>query len=225
MSNPRESPSASATTRPRAARSGGRSRRRPAAMRSTTLQIVGVAASLLALASCSSSVTNKPSASLPGPHRRSLSHPATRCAWPTIDSAATANTAAPDVAATEWLQSFVIQRNLKVVLSGAYPDAGYASFNVYSAGEAPFTSNGVGSSVARLPDRARSGQSQPVATGCPVRWSVRRHPSLACRPGCREHLATRPSRNSGRHQRLSRLPRVSPRRRGLLKRPTPYHHP
>ncbi len=48
-----------------------------------------------------------------------------------------------------WVQSFVVPPNLRIVLSGRYPDARYASFNVYTGGGSTFTSNSVGSAPLR----------------------------------------------------------------------------
>jgi hypothetical protein len=69
------------------------------------------------------------------------------CAWPVAESIATANVLAPDSNAAYWLQPFVVQSNLRIILSGRYPDARYVSFSVYDSATHAFTSHGRGSSL------------------------------------------------------------------------------
>lgn len=79
----------------------------------------------------------------------------------------TSNSGLPDTAAWYWAQPFTIHRGTQVVVSGVYPDARYASFTVYSSREIPFTSNGVGSSLADYriaPDR---GSANPWRKAAP----------------------------------------------------------
>jgi hypothetical protein len=64
------------------------------------------------------------------------------CAWPTELSAQANNTAFPDAAAAYWVQQIVASAGTRIVLSGRFPDARYASLSVYTPG-------GVGAS---LPD-------------------------------------------------------------------------
>jgi hypothetical protein len=114
------------------------------AVRSSTLQCaVAVAASLLALASCSSSpsVAIKPAAAPPGPS----------CAWSSVIGVQTSNRIIPDLAAAYWDQPITARPSTRVTISGIYPDARYLSLGVYTRYATPFTAGGVSSS---LPARA-----------------------------------------------------------------------
>jgi hypothetical protein len=71
--------------------------------------------------------------------------PAASCAWPAEDTAATANRFAPDSSAAYWVQPFAVTSGLRIVVSGRYPDARYASFTVYKSGGGVFTADGVNS--------------------------------------------------------------------------------
>jgi hypothetical protein len=64
------------------------------------------------------------------------------CAWPYRPSAQTDNTAFPDAAEANFVQPIVASAGTRIVLSGLFPDARYASIQVY-------TPSGVGAS---LPD-------------------------------------------------------------------------
>ena len=64
------------------------------------------------------------------------------CAWPTVLTAQTDNTAFPDAAEAIFGQLIVASADTRIVLSGRFPDARYASVQVYTPG-------GVGAS---LPD-------------------------------------------------------------------------
>jgi len=64
------------------------------------------------------------------------------CAWPTVLTAQTDNTAFPDAAEAIFGQLIVASAGTRIVLSGRFPDARYASIQVYRPG-------GVGAS---LPD-------------------------------------------------------------------------
>jgi len=64
------------------------------------------------------------------------------CAWPTELGVQADNSAAPDAAAGYWGQPIVASAGTRIVLSGRFPDARYASLSVYTPG-------GVGAS---LPD-------------------------------------------------------------------------
>ncbi len=70
------------------------------------------------------------------------------CAWPVAESITTANVLAPDSNAAYWLAAFVVQSNLRIVVSGRFPDARYASFTVYDSATHAFTRNDVGSALA-----------------------------------------------------------------------------
>jgi hypothetical protein len=58
------------------------------------------------------------------------------------------NAGLPDTAAKYWLEPFHVAPGLRIVVSGTFPDARYASLQVYDAKTAPFTSNGVSSALA-----------------------------------------------------------------------------
>jgi hypothetical protein len=78
------------------------------------------------------------------------------CAWPRRIDAYTANTVIPDTSAVYWVDFFPMAPGLRIVLSGTFPDARYASLQVYASGGAPFTRNGVGSALTDYqiaPDR------------------------------------------------------------------------
>ncbi len=69
------------------------------------------------------------------------------CAWPEEVDAYSSNTVIPDAADVVWIDSFQVAPGLRIVLSGTFPDARYASFQVYDRTGAPFTRNGVGSTL------------------------------------------------------------------------------
>jgi len=71
------------------------------------------------------------------------------CPWLYGVTAYSANQFLPDTAAEYWLEPFQIAPGLRIVVSGTFPNARYASLQVYDAKTAPFTSNGVSSA---LPD-------------------------------------------------------------------------
>jgi hypothetical protein len=58
------------------------------------------------------------------------------CAWPSEFSAQTDNTAFPDAAEAYFLQPIVAPAGTRIVLSGRFPDARYASVQVYTPGGA-----------------------------------------------------------------------------------------
>jgi hypothetical protein len=64
-------------------------------------------------------------------------------------TASSANAGLPDTAAGYWLEPFQIAPGLRMVVSGTFPDARYASLQVYNQIGGSFTRNGVRSS---LPD-------------------------------------------------------------------------
>ncbi len=71
------------------------------------------------------------------------------CSWAYGVTASSANGGLPDTAAAYWLAPFQVAAGLRIVVSGTFPDARYASLQVYDRVGGPFTRNGVGSS---LPD-------------------------------------------------------------------------
>ena len=99
----------------------------------------GVVVLAMALSACTSA---QPSSSTVAESATAASPPGMSCAWPDVLTAATDNTAFPDSAAVYWGQPIVASAGTRIVLSGRFPDARYASFDVYMP-------SGVGSS---LPD-------------------------------------------------------------------------
>ncbi len=69
------------------------------------------------------------------------------CAWPRRIDAYTANTVIPDTAAVYWIDFFPMTPGLQIVLAGTFPDARYASLQVYASGGTPFTRSGVASTL------------------------------------------------------------------------------
>ena len=101
-----------------------------------------VAARSVGLQSCSSS----------GATNRTASASRQSCAWPTAASIRTSNTGnvgIPDSAVSYWAQPIVAATATRIVISGTYPGARYASLGVYTPCGSPFTIDGVSSS---LPD-------------------------------------------------------------------------
>src|SRR6202011_979115 len=70
-----------------------------------------------------------------------------------------------------------IQKDSQVIVSGVYPDARYASLNVYTITGASFTNNGVGSSLPDYRIAPDPGSHNP--------WQ---HPAA---PGGRYHVTLR----------------------------------
>jgi hypothetical protein len=96
--------------------------------------VTGVAAGLaLALAACTSA---SPSSSAASGVSRPASPSAMSCAWPTEFSAQTDNVAFPDAAEAYFLQQIVASAGTRIVLAGRFPDARYASVQVYTPGGA-----------------------------------------------------------------------------------------
>ena len=114
----------------------GRVRRRPGRVAG----VLGVAVALaMAVSACTSA---QPSGSAAAGGGQPASLPGMPCAWPTVLSAQTNNIAFPDTAAEYFGQPIVASPGTRIVLSGRFPDARYASIQVYTPG-------GVGAS---LPD-------------------------------------------------------------------------
>jgi hypothetical protein len=114
----------------------GRGRRRPGRVAG----LIGVAVGLaLALAACTPA---QPSSSAAAGGSQPAVLPGMSCAWPDRLSAQADNTAFPDAAEEYFWQPIVASAGTRIVLSGLFPDARYASIQVY-------TPSGVGAS---LPD-------------------------------------------------------------------------
>ena len=118
--------------------------------------MAAAAVGMTVLASCGT--TASPS---PPPTALGSPSPPSACAWPIEDSYLTSNSGLPDTAAWYWGQSFTVHPGTQVVVAGAYPDARYASFTVYSSSELPFTSNGVVSSLADFQIAPDAGSANP----------------------------------------------------------------
>jgi hypothetical protein len=114
----------------------GRGRRRPGRVAGVTGVAVGL---VMAVTACTSA---QPSRSAAAGASRPAVLPGMSCAWPTVLTAQTDNTAFPD-AAEEYLGTLIVATaGTRIVLSGRFPDARYASIQVY-------TPSGAGAS---LPD-------------------------------------------------------------------------
>ena len=95
---------------------------------------MGIAAALaIALPACTSA---QQSGSAAASGRRPASPPGMSCAWPWQLSAQVDNTAFPDAAAEYFGQPIVASAGTRIVLSGRFPDARYASIDVYTPGGA-----------------------------------------------------------------------------------------
>ena len=99
----------------------------------------GAVAFAMALSACTSA---QPSSTALAGGSRTVILPGMSCGWPAVLSVQTDNTAFPDAAAVYWVQPIVAPAGTRIVLSGRFPDARYASIDVYTPG-------GVGTS---LPD-------------------------------------------------------------------------
>ncbi len=121
------------------------------------LRAVGAALSVLALTSACSPAASpvRTAAGSPAiaPSPTAVASAAAKaCAW-SIAAAATAyssnDSGLVDTAAAYWLDLFQVAPGLRIVVSGTFPDARYASLQVYNGIGSPFVVNGVGSA---LPD-------------------------------------------------------------------------
>ena len=101
---------------------------------------------LALVAGCSPAPTASPGASSSAAPGSSLAG-GQACAWPRRVDAYSANSLIPDTAAAYWINFFPMAPGLRIVLSGMFPDARYASLQVYTLLGAPFTRNGVGSTL------------------------------------------------------------------------------
>jgi hypothetical protein len=83
------------------------------------------------------------------------------CAWPILANIGTNNAGLVDSAAAYWLDTFQVQSDLRIVLTGRYPDARYASISVYTSLTSPFTTNGVGSDLTDYQIAPDAGSVNP----------------------------------------------------------------
>ncbi len=100
------------------------------------------ARSLAALAAVAVAALHSPTGAAAAP---AAAGPA--CAWATEISASTLNELYPDSAAAYWVLPFPVRSGLVITLSGQYPDARYASVQVYQPGGGLFSTNGVRSAL------------------------------------------------------------------------------
>jgi hypothetical protein len=120
--------------------------------------VTGFAVALgLALSGCTSTASSSSAvAASSRPHTTS----AQSCAWPTAIGVQEDNLALDaDTGARYWIEPIVASGDTRIVISGRYPDARYASLSVYLPDGRSFTSNGIASS---LPDYRIAPQSGSV---------------------------------------------------------------
>lgn len=110
--------------------------------RTTALALVTIAL----VVGCSPAATASPGAPSSGATGTGLAGAQT-CAWPRQVDAYSSNSLIPDTAAAYWVNFFTMAPGLRIVLSGSFPDARYASLQVYAPLGAPFTRNGVASTL------------------------------------------------------------------------------
>ena len=108
---------------------GGRRQRRP----SLVAGVFGAAVAL-AVSACTSA---QPSGSAAVSGSQPAAAPGMSCAWPTelnvqSDNSAVPNSVSVDSAEAVWFQPIVAAGGTRIVLSGRFPDARYASFSVYT---------------------------------------------------------------------------------------------
>jgi hypothetical protein len=82
------------------------------------------------------------------------------CAW-TEAAASTNNTAAPDSSAVYWVLPFTVQDGLQISLAGQFPDARFASFQVYKPGGGEFSTNGVSAALTDYQIQPDPGSVNP----------------------------------------------------------------
>ena len=110
---------------------GGRGQRRPGLVAG----VLGVAVALaLALSACTSA---QPSGSAAAGGSQPAAPPGMSCAWPTELNVQSDNSAVPDSVSVDsaeavWFQPIVAAAGTRIVVSGRFPDARYASFSVYT---------------------------------------------------------------------------------------------
>ena len=112
--------------------------------------VFGAAVALaLALSACTSA---QPSGSAAAGGSQPAAPPGMSCAWPTelnvhSDNSVVPNSVSVDSAEAVWFQPIVAAAGTRIVLSGRFPDARYASFSVYTPSGGFVTSRGVGTSL------------------------------------------------------------------------------
>ena len=76
-------------------------------------------------------------------------------------SVKTSNTVVPDSAASYWVQPIVAATATRIVISGIYPDARYASLSVYTPHGSPFVTDGISSSLPYYRIAPERGSTNP----------------------------------------------------------------
>jgi len=94
------------------------------------------------------------------------------CAWPSEFNVQVDNVATPDAAAGYWVQPIVASAGARIVLSGRFPDARYASVSVYTPG-------GVGASLPDYRIAPQPGSVNPWQRQAAPGARRRRRPSWA----------------------------------------------
>ena len=153
-----------AVARPWSCRGRGQGRRRPA-------RVAGLIGVALALAACTPA---QPSSSAAAGASQLAVLPGMSCAWPDRLSAQADNIAFPDAAEAYFWQPIVASAGTRIVLSGRFPDARYASIQVY-------TPSGIGASlpdyrIAPQPGSVNPWQ-QPGAPGGRFTVTIRSDPA------------------------------------------------
>jgi hypothetical protein len=121
-------------------------------LRMTVALAASIAVCSVVLPSCSSS----------GATNRTASASGQSCAWPTAAGIQTSsNTGIPDSAAFYWAQPIVAAATTRIVISGTYPDARYASLSVYTPYGSPFTIDGISSSLPDYKIAPERGSNNP----------------------------------------------------------------
>ena len=136
---------------------GRRGQRRPGLVAG----VLGVAAALaLALSACTSA---QPAGSAAAGGSQPAGPPGMSCAWPTELNVQSDNSAVPDSVSVDsaeavWFQPIVAAAGTRIVVSGRFPDARYASFSVYTPSGGFATSQ----AATSLPDYRIAPQSGSV---------------------------------------------------------------
>jgi hypothetical protein len=165
-----------------------RGQRRPGRSARTASAFAVAVALAMALSACTSA---QPSSTAAAGGSRPAVLPGMSCAWPTELSAQTDNTAFPDAAEAIFGGPIVASAGTRIVLSGRFPDARYASIQVYTPG-------GVGASlpdyrIAPQPGSLNPWQRQAAPGG---RFTVTIRPDPA--PGQANTLPL-PAGTTGQH--------------------------
>ena len=167
----------------------GRGQRRPG-------QVTGVVGAAVALAMALSACTSaQPSGSVAPGRSQPVSAPGMSCAWPTELGVQADNSAAPDAAAGYWGQPIVASAGARIVLSGRFPDARYASLSVYTPG-------GVGASLPDYRIAPQPGSLNP--------WQQE------AAPGGRFTVSIRPDASPGQANTLPLPPGTTSQHPGYL---------